>query len=173
MAPLAPPFKTAAAPPLPCFSSPSTPSLVSSPWPAIKLSSLAMAAHHGRLQPRPFFFVGQPKWMRVIFLLLYPSSILSETNSNLWISQDFIFQTNSDFISNSNFNPPELLPHPYISLGAPPPRVTMPISPQNRTLAATRAPPPSSVPLITGISIPYLSCQIKPHASREKPKTYL
>jgi hypothetical protein len=37
--------------------------------------------------------------------LLSPPSILSETNINLWILQDFIFQLNSDFISNLNHNP--------------------------------------------------------------------
>jgi hypothetical protein len=46
----------------------------------------------------------------------------------LW---DFIFQLNSDFISNSNPKASGLLPHPYISLGAPPPCNAMPISPQN------------------------------------------
>jgi hypothetical protein len=62
-------------------------------------------------------------------------------NSNLHILQDFIFQLNSDFISNSNLNPSGLLLHPYISLGAPPPRIPMPIYPQNRTLATTQVPP--------------------------------
>jgi hypothetical protein len=33
-------------------------------------------------------------------------SILSETKTILRILQDFIFKRNSDFISNSNFNPP-------------------------------------------------------------------
>jgi hypothetical protein len=96
---------TAAAPPLPCFYSPSTPSPASYPWSAIKLSGLAMAAHHRRPQPSSVFFVGQPKRMRTTFLLPSPPSILSETNSNLQILRDFIFQLNSDFISNSNLNP--------------------------------------------------------------------
>jgi hypothetical protein len=61
----------------------------------------------------------------------------------LW---DFIFQLNSDFISNSNLNPSGLLPHPYISLGAPPPRIPMPISPKNRTLAATQVLPHRKCP---------------------------
>jgi hypothetical protein len=69
--------------------------------------------------------------------LQFPPSILSEMNSNLWILRDFIFQLNSNFISNSNPKASELLSHAYISLGAPPPRIPMPISPQNRTLAAT------------------------------------
>jgi hypothetical protein len=43
----------------------------------------------------------------------------------------FRFQLNSDFISNSNLNPSGLLPNPYMSLGAPPPCIPMPISPQN------------------------------------------
>jgi hypothetical protein len=60
-----------------------------------------------------------------------PPSILSEMNSNLWILRDFIFQLNSDFISNSNPKAFGLLPHPYISLGAPPPRIPKLISPQN------------------------------------------
>jgi hypothetical protein len=54
----------------------------------------------------------------MIFLLLSPASILPETNSNLKIFGDFVFQTNSKFICHSNFNPTGLLPHPYISLGA-------------------------------------------------------
>jgi hypothetical protein len=73
--------------------------------------------------------------------LLSPPSILSETNSNLQILQDFIFQLNSDFISNSNLNPSRLLLCPYISLGAPPPHLSTSIFPQNQTLAATQVPP--------------------------------
>jgi hypothetical protein len=69
--------------------------------------------------------------------LAIPPSILSKINSNLWILRDFIFQLNLDFISNSNLNPFRLLLHPYISLGAPPPCIPMPIYPQNQTLAAT------------------------------------
>jgi hypothetical protein len=64
------------------------------------------------------------------------------------------FQLNSDFISNSNLNPSELLPHPYISLGALPPRLPIPISPQNQTIAATWVPPTSPVPLITATPVP-------------------
>jgi hypothetical protein len=74
-------------------------------------------------------------------LLLSPPSILFETNSNLQILRDFIFQLNSDFISNSNLNPSRLLLCPYISLGVPPPRLTASILPQNRTLAITQVPP--------------------------------
>jgi hypothetical protein len=69
-----------------------------------------------------------------------PPSILSETNSNLWILRDSVFQLNSDFVSNSNPKSSGLLPHPYISLGAPPPRIHILISPQNRTIAATLIP---------------------------------
>jgi hypothetical protein len=76
-------------------------------------------------------------------LLQSSPSILSETNSNLWILRDFIFQLNSDFISNSNLNLSGHLPHPYISLGAPPPCIPT----QNRPLAATGVPPPSPPPL--------------------------
>jgi hypothetical protein len=79
-------------------------------------------------------------------LLLSPPSNLSETNSNLRILRDSVFQLNSDFISNSNLNPSGLLPRPYISLGAPPPRIPLPIPSQNRVLAATRVPPPSPPP---------------------------
>jgi hypothetical protein len=79
--------------------------------------------------------------MHMTSLLLSPPSILSETNTNIWILRDFIFQLNSDFTSNSNPKASGLLPHPYISLGAPPPCIPMPISPLNRTLAATRVPP--------------------------------
>jgi hypothetical protein len=64
-------------------------------------------------------------------------------NFNLRILRDFIFELNSDFISNSNLNPSRLLLHPYISLGAPPPPpcIPMPTSSQNRNLAATQVPP--------------------------------
>jgi hypothetical protein len=55
----------------------------------------------------------------------------------LW---DFVFQLNSDFISNLNLNHSGLL-CPYISLGAPPPRLPTSILPQNQTLAATQVPP--------------------------------
>jgi hypothetical protein len=79
--------------------------------------------------------------MHTTFLLLSPPSILSEMNSKLRILWDFVFQLNSDFISNSNHNPSGHLPHPYISLGAPPPRIPMPISPQNQTLASSQVPP--------------------------------
>jgi hypothetical protein len=41
------------------------------------------------------------------------------------------FKENSDFISNLKFNPSGLPSHPYISSGAPPPRIPMPIFPQN------------------------------------------
>jgi hypothetical protein len=78
-------------------------------------------------------------------------------NSNLWILRDFVFQLNLDFISNSNPKASGLLLHPYISLGAPPPHILMPISPQNQTIAATR--------------VLKLSLQIKPHAGYEKPMT--
>jgi hypothetical protein len=71
----------------------------------------------------------------------YPPSILSEMNSNLRILRDFVFQLNSDFISNSNLNPFRLLLGPYISLGAPPPRFPISILPQNQILAATQLPP--------------------------------
>jgi hypothetical protein len=64
-------------------------------------------------------------------LLLSPPSILSETNSNLQILWDFVYQLNSDFISNLNPKASGVLPHPYISWGTPPPRILMPISPQN------------------------------------------
>jgi hypothetical protein len=64
-------------------------------------------------------------------LLQSQSLILSETNSNLWILWDFVFQLNSDFISHSNPKASGLLPHPYISLGAPPPGIPMPIPRQN------------------------------------------
>jgi hypothetical protein len=67
------------------------------------------------------------------------------------------FKRKSDFISNSNFNPSGLLPQSYISLGEPPPRISMPILTQNRTLVHTRAPPPLSVPLIAAISIPNIN----------------
>jgi hypothetical protein len=73
-------------------------------------------------------------------LLLSPPSILSETKCNLCILRYFIFQLNSDFISNSSLNPSGLLIHPYISLGAPPPCIATLISPLNQTLAAIQVP---------------------------------
>jgi hypothetical protein len=85
--------------------------------------------------------MGWPNRMRATLLLLSPPSILSKTNSNLWILLDFIFQINLDFMSNSNLNPLILLPHPYISLGAPPPCLPTPILPQNKTLATTQVSP--------------------------------
>jgi hypothetical protein len=90
---------------------------------------------------------------------------------NLLILQDFVFQLNSDFISNLNLNPSGLLSHSYISLGAPPPCIPMPISPQNQTLATTRVPPPLLVPLVAVTSIPKPSLEIKPRVGREKPRT--
>jgi hypothetical protein len=164
-----------AATPTPCSSPP--PSFPSSPASSYYWSSSSNSGHgrpfHGELQQMPFFFVGQPKRLCMTFLLLSPASILSETNSNLWILQDFVFKRNSDFISNSNFNPSRLLPHPYISFGAPPPRIPMPNSPQNRTIADTQAPSSLLVPLIAAISILILSYQIKPCVGHEKSKTKL
>jgi hypothetical protein len=109
--------------------------------------------------------------MHMTSLLQLLPSILSEMNSNLRILQDFIFQLNSDLISNSNLKTSGLLPHPYISLGAPPPRIPMPISPQTQTLATTQVPPPLPLHIIGATSIPKLSLQIKPRVGREKPRT--
>jgi hypothetical protein len=106
--------------------------------------------------------------MHMTTLLLSLPLILSETNSNLQILWDFVFQLNLDFISNSNPKTSRLLPHPYISLGAPPPCIPMPISPQKRTLATTRVSPPSLLPVVTATSIPKPFLQIKPHVDREK-----
>jgi hypothetical protein len=99
---------------------PSFPSPVSSPWPLMELQLCPWLPFHEESQPSSFFFVGQPKRMHTISHLLSSPSILSEMNSNLWILRDFVFQLNSDFISNSNINPSRLLLHPYISLDAPP-----------------------------------------------------
>jgi hypothetical protein len=85
--------------------------------------------------------MGQLKQMHMTSLLVSPPSILSETNSNLWILWDLVFQLNSNFISNLNLNPSELLLCPYISLGAPPPHLPTSILPQNQTLSATHVPP--------------------------------
>jgi hypothetical protein len=83
-------------------------------------------------------------------LLQSPPLVLSEMKSNLRILWDFVFQLNSNFIYNLNTKASELLPHPYISLGAPPLGIHMPILPQNQTRAATLIPPhrrcPSSLP---------------------------
>jgi hypothetical protein len=105
-----------------------------------------MVASRGEPNTSSFFFVGSLKRMHMTSLLLSPPSIFSEMNSNLRILRDFVFQLNSDFISNSNPKASGLLPHPYKSLGAPPSCIPMPISTQNRTLAATRVPPPSLLP---------------------------
>jgi hypothetical protein len=109
--------------------------------------------------------------MNMTSLLQSSTSILSETNSNLWILRDFVFQLNLDFISNSNHKASGLLPRPYISLGAALPRIPMPISPQNQTLAAVRVPPSSLLPVVAATSIPKPSLQIKPHVGREKTRT--
>jgi hypothetical protein len=74
--------------------------------------------------------------------------------------------SHSDFISNSNFNPVGLLSRSYISLGAPPPRPSTQISPQNQPLATTLP-----VPLITATPFPKSSPQIKPCANHEKTMT--
>jgi hypothetical protein len=108
--------------------------------------------------------------MHMTSLLQSSPSILSEMNSNLLILRDFVFQLNSNFISNSNPKASGLLTHPYISLGAPPPRIPMPISPQNQALAITRVPPPSPLPVVTATSILNPSLQIKPCAGRKKPR---
>jgi hypothetical protein len=130
-------------------------------------SSPAMDASHGEPHTNSFFFVGWPKRMHMTSLLLSPPSILFETNSNLRILRDSVFQLNLDFISNANLNPPGLLPHPYIILGVSPPCHP----PQNRALAATRVPPPSPLPIVAATSIPKPSLQIKPLAGHEKPRT--
>jgi hypothetical protein len=154
----------------------SSPIWCSSPWrPTCSSSSMDSRARCPSPSPPGELMVGHGKPQ--------PSSIFSWDNQNgcaqssscypqpqfylkLTLISEFcgilFLQTSSDFISNSNFNPSRLLPHPYISLGAPPLCMPMPISPQNQTLAATQAPPLSSVPLIAVISIPNLSYQIKP-----------
>jgi hypothetical protein len=126
---------------------------------------------HGEPHTSSFFFVRCQKRVHTTSLLQSPPSILSETNYNLQILRDFIFQLNSDFISNWNLNHSELLLHPYISLGAPPPCIPMPISPQNRTLASTQVPPLSPLLVVTATSIRKSSIQINPLASREKLRT--
>jgi hypothetical protein len=107
-----PPAATLAMPP-----SPLPPPFLSSkaPWPAMELPLWPWLPSHGESQSSSFFFVGWPKRVHMTFLL---------SPRILW---DFIFQLNSDFISNSNLNPP--------------PRITVPISRQNRILAANRVPP--------------------------------
>jgi hypothetical protein len=125
---------------------------------------------HGEPHTKSFFFMGWSKRMHMTSLLQSPPSILSTTNSNFWILWDFIFQLNSDFISISNHKASGVLPHHYISLGAPPPRIPMPIPPQNRALAATRVPPSLLLPVITTTSIPKPSLQIKSRAGGEKPR---
>jgi hypothetical protein len=79
--------------------------------------------------------------MHTTSLLRSPPLILSETNSNLWFLQGFVFQLNSDFISILNLNPSGLLLCPYISLCTPPSRLPTSILPQNQTLDAIQVPP--------------------------------
>jgi hypothetical protein len=61
--------------------------------------------------------------------------------------------------------------YPYISLGAAPTHILMPIPAQNRALDATRVPPSLPLPVVAATSIPKPSLQIKPRADREKPRT--
>jgi hypothetical protein len=56
-------------------------------------------------------------------------------------------------------------------LGAPPPPPSMPILPQNQTLAATLSSTTSPVPLVATTPVPKSFLQIKPRADREKPMT--
>jgi hypothetical protein len=130
---------------------PSRTPLSPSPPRSLPLRWAPMAASHGETQQTSFFFKGWPKQMHMTFLLLSPTSVLSEIKYNPQILWDFVFQINSDFISNSSHNPFGLLLHPYINSGAPSPRIPMPISPKNQTLGTTklhhiagapRAPPP-------------------------------
>jgi hypothetical protein len=95
-------------------------------------SSPAMAALQWRAPIKAVFLCEKSKIVAHDLPLSIPASILSETNSNVWVSWDFVFKRNLDFISNSNFNPFGLLPHPYISLGAPPPRLPIPILPKHK-----------------------------------------
>jgi hypothetical protein len=95
-------------------------------------SSPAMAACQWRAPTNVIFLCEKSKTDAHDLPLAIPASILSETNSNLRILRDFVFKRNSDFISNSNFNPSRLLPHPNISLGAPPPSHPTPISPKHK-----------------------------------------
>jgi hypothetical protein len=164
--PMAPPSSPLSPPP-----SFFVPPPASSPWAPMEAPTPAMSASHGEPNTSSFFFVGWSKRMHMSSLLLSPPSILSKMNCNLRILWDFIFQLNSDSISNSNHKASGLLPHPYPSLGAPTPCTPMPISPQNWTLATTRVPPPSQLPVLAATSTPKPSIQIKPRASHEKPRT--
>jgi hypothetical protein len=65
------------------FSSPCFLSLVSFPIAGHGALTPYMTTHHGRPQPSSVFFIGQPKRMHTTFSLLSPTSIISETNSNL------------------------------------------------------------------------------------------
>jgi hypothetical protein len=100
------------------------------PW---KLQLRPWLPSHGEPHTDSFFVMRWPKPMHMTSLLQSPPSIVSEMNSNLQILRDSVFQLNSDFISNSNLNPSGLLPHPYISLGAPPPCIPMPPPPPLKT----------------------------------------
>jgi hypothetical protein len=114
-----------------------------------------------RTLTKVIFLRGQPKRMHTTSLLLSPPSILSETNSNLWILWDFIFQLNSDFTS---YTP--LYKHGCTSLTS---------SDVNFTLKPIPSHHPSStmmpVPLTVTTPVPKSSLQIKPRASRETPRT--
>jgi hypothetical protein len=120
-----------AAPPAPALISPPPYPLQRAHMAGHGAQSPAMAALPWRAPTKDVFLHGTTKWMYKTFLFLFTAPILSETNSNLWILRDFVFKRNLDFISNSKFNPSGLLPHRYISLGAPSPCIPMPVSPQN------------------------------------------
>jgi hypothetical protein len=79
------------------------------------------------------------------------ASILNETNSNLWILWDFIFQLNSDLISNSNLNPSGLLSRPLYKLGC-----TSPLSPHGNFVSKTN---PSHHPSSTTSPVPVVRSQ--------------
>jgi hypothetical protein len=121
------------------------PPLLPSPMSSSYRLTWSSNSGHGRLPWRALtkaiFLSGMIKMEAHNPPLLSPSSILSKTISNHQILWDFIFQLNSNFISNSNLNPSGLLLRPYISLGAPPPCFPMSILPQNQILAVTQVPP--------------------------------
>jgi hypothetical protein len=125
-----PPHAAPSCTPSPPPPSPSSPSPLSSPWPSHGAPTPDRAALPWRAT-QLIFLHGITKTDAYDIPLVIPTLNFIRTNSNLRILRDFVFQLNSDFISNSNRKAFGLLPHPYISLGAPPTRIPMPIPPQN------------------------------------------
>jgi hypothetical protein len=105
--PLAAPMPPPSCAPSPPPPNPSFPSPVSSPWPAMELQLRPWLPFYGESHTSSFFLVGWPKQVHMTTILQSPSSILSETNSNLRILWDFIFQLNTILSLTRILKPPD------------------------------------------------------------------